>query len=81
MYERAQDRPVVEPQLLDFKENIYGKWMNLDFCLRLRAEKKFEGISELQEQIARDVAATRKYLQRIKERGLGGDSAHKHRRS
>jgi len=66
----------VEPHLMDFDEDIYGRQMQLDFCFRLRAEKKFEGISELQEQIARDVAATRKYFRRIKERGLGGDSAH-----
>ncbi|MCZ6769194.1 MAG: bifunctional riboflavin kinase/FAD synthetase [Acidobacteria bacterium] len=81
LHEGTSGAPVVEPHLLDFDEDIYGRQMQLDFCFRLRAEKKFEGISELQEQIARDVAATRKYLQRIKERGLGGDSAHKHRRS
>ena len=66
LHERAQGCPVVEPHLLDFKENVYGKSMKLDFCFRLRAEKKFKGVDELQKQIGKDVEGTRKYLQRIK---------------
>ncbi len=68
LHERAQDNPVVEPHLLDFKENIYGKWMKLEFCIRLRAEKKFTGVRELKKQIGRDVEATRRYLRRIQGR-------------
>ena len=39
--------------------------MMLDFCLRLRDEKKFENIDALKKQIERDVARTRKYLNRL----------------
>ncbi len=65
LHERA-DSPVVEPHLLDFRENVYGKSMKLDFCFRLRSEKKFKGVDELQKQIGKDVEETRKYLKRIK---------------
>ncbi len=65
LHERPQGSPVVEPHLLDFKENIYGSSMKLDFCFRLRAEKKFTGVDELKKQIGRDVEATRKYLRRV----------------
>ena len=58
----------MEPHLLDFKENIYGKWMKLDFCFRLRDEKKFTGVNELKKQIGRDVEATRRYLRRVQGR-------------
>ena len=68
LHEWAQDSPVVEPHLLDFKENIYGKWMKLEFCFRLRAEKKFTGVNELKKQIGRDVEATRRYLRRVQGR-------------
>jgi riboflavin kinase/FMN adenylyltransferase len=76
LHEGTSGAPVVEPHLLDFHEDIYGRQMKLDFCFRLRAEKKFESIGKLQEQIARDAGEARKYFQRIKERGLGGNSAH-----
>ncbi len=68
LHERTQGSPVVEPHLLDFKEDIYVKWMKLDFFFRLRAEKKFTGVDELKKQIARDIEVTRKYLRRIRGR-------------
>jgi riboflavin kinase/FMN adenylyltransferase len=58
---------VVEPHLLDFEENIYGKPMKLDLCFRLRTEKKFYGVEDLKRQIAKDVQRTRSYMKKLTE--------------
>ncbi len=65
--DQTTDRPVVEPHLLDFEENIYGKHMKLDLCFRLRAEKKFDGVEELKRQIGKDVTRTRRYMKKLTE--------------
>ncbi len=65
--EQTTPTPVIEPHLLDFEENIYGKPMKLDLCFRLRGEKQFEGVEDLKEQIGKDVERTRRYMQRLAE--------------
>ncbi|RPI25564.1 MAG: bifunctional riboflavin kinase/FAD synthetase [Acidobacteria bacterium] len=62
LYERPEGAPVIEAHLLDFKGDLYGTTVSLDFCLRLRAEKRFESVDSLKKQIAKDIAVTRKYL-------------------
>ncbi len=52
----------VEAHLLDFKENIYGQKIRVNFIDRLRDEKKFSNISELSEQIKKDIIKARKIL-------------------
>jgi riboflavin kinase/FMN adenylyltransferase len=49
----------VEAHLLDFQGELYGKEMELTFLEKLRDEKKFPSLTELKEQIARDVAEAR----------------------
>lgn len=49
----------VEAHILDFKKDIYGQKIMVNFVQRLRDEKKFSGISELVEQIDRDIAKAR----------------------
>lgn len=56
--------PVIETHLLDFEGNLYGKALLLDFCLRLRAERKFESVERLKRQIEKDIHVTRKYMAR-----------------
>lgn len=56
--------PVLETHLLDFDQNLYGKPLRLDFCLRLRSEKRFENVDALKKQIEKDIRQTRKYLKR-----------------
>jgi riboflavin kinase/FMN adenylyltransferase len=53
---------VLEVHLLDFAGDLYGK--DLEVCFRqfLRPERKFNGASELQEQITRDVERARAVL-------------------
>ena len=52
----------VEVHILDFDENIYGKKIRINFIQRIRNEIKFSNISELIDQIKRDITAARKIL-------------------
>jgi len=52
----------VEAHILDFKKDIYGQKIMVNFVRRLRDEKKFSGIPELVEQIDRDIAEARLIL-------------------
>jgi riboflavin kinase / FMN adenylyltransferase len=56
----------VEAHLLDFAGDIYGQELELTFLKKLREERKFPSAAALQEQIAQDVEAVRKYEVRIK---------------
>lgn len=58
------ERPVVETHVPGFSENLYGKGVRLDFCLRLRGERKFPGPDALKKQIEKDVRQARKYWAR-----------------
>jgi len=55
----------VEVHVLDFDKNIYDRNIRVNFISRLRDEKKFSGISELSEQIEKDVAHAREILASI----------------
>ena len=52
----------VEVYILDFKKDIYGQKIYINFVERLRIEKKFADISELSEQIAKDIKKVRGIL-------------------
>lgn len=52
----------VEVHILDLDENLYGKILNVHFVQRLRGERKFSGLDELQEQIRKDVDLGRTIL-------------------
>ncbi|GAB4276187.1 MAG: bifunctional riboflavin kinase/FAD synthetase [Candidatus Promineifilaceae bacterium] len=54
---------VVEPHLLDFSGDLYGRTLRLHFYHRVRPEKKFDSLEALKKQIARDVQTTRQILQ------------------
>ena len=63
----------VETHLLDYSGNFTPRRIEVRFWKRLREEKKFSGVEELREQIAKDIAAANKYfarLRRVKGRGL-----------
>jgi riboflavin kinase/FMN adenylyltransferase len=49
----------IEPYLLDFEGNLYGRRLLVELWERLRDESVFESEEELVAQIARDVEATR----------------------
>jgi riboflavin kinase/FMN adenylyltransferase len=50
----------IEPYLLDFEGDLYGKRLVVELWERLRAEAVFETEAALVEQIARDVEATKR---------------------
>ena len=52
----------VEAHILDFKKDIYGQKIMVNFVQRLRAEIKFTGIDQLVEQIQKDIADARDIL-------------------
>ncbi len=52
----------VEVHLLDFNENIYDRKIRVNFIQRIRDEKKFSNISELSEQIKKDIVKACKIL-------------------
>ena len=49
----------IEPYLLDFEGDLYGRRLVVELWERLRDEQAFESEQELVAQIARDVEATR----------------------
>ncbi|MDH5606362.1 MAG: bifunctional riboflavin kinase/FAD synthetase [Anaerolineae bacterium] len=51
--------PRVEPHILEFDRQIYGKTITVEFIARLRAEKKFDGIQALVSQIHIDIDQAR----------------------
>jgi len=55
----------VETYLFDFSEEIASGRMAIDFWLRLREERKFNGPGELQAQIRSDIARARSFFRRL----------------
>jgi len=52
----------VEAHLLDYKGDLYGQTMEIEFLSFLRAEQKFNGAEELKEQINKDILKARLYF-------------------
>lgn len=52
----------VEPWILDFEGDLYGKSITLAFYAFLRPEQKFPSLEELQAEIQKNAAQTRKLL-------------------
>lgn len=52
----------VEPWILDFEGDLYGTHIRVDFYYRLRGEKKFSDMTELQQEILRNAEETRRLL-------------------
>jgi riboflavin kinase/FMN adenylyltransferase len=52
----------VEVHIFDFNDDIYGEKIRVNFIERIRDEKKFSNITELIDQINRDIIAARNIL-------------------
>lgn len=55
----SSDHVTVEPWILDFSGDLYGKTIRVDFYKKLRGEKKFESLDALKEEIHRNADETR----------------------
>jgi riboflavin kinase/FMN adenylyltransferase len=53
---------LVEAYILDFKGDLYGAPLRLDFLARLRGERRFSSAEELISQMHRDVERTREIV-------------------
>ncbi|MBI2040204.1 riboflavin kinase [Candidatus Microgenomates bacterium] len=51
-----------ETYILDFNENIYGKWISVELIKKLRANKKFKSVDRLVRQMKKDEQDARKYF-------------------
>lgn len=54
------EKITIESHILDFNEDIYGKYIRVSFARRLRDDVKFSSIDELKAQIGRDIEKVRK---------------------
>lgn len=57
-----KETPNVEAHLLDFRQELYGVDLRLEFVARLRDELKFDSVETLLEQIWRDIEMSRQIL-------------------
>ncbi|NJB68024.1 riboflavin kinase/FMN adenylyltransferase [Desulfobaculum xiamenense] len=52
----------VEVHIMDFEADLYGADLTVRFVQRLRSERKFDGLDQLTEQIAKDISLARTIL-------------------
>ena len=52
----------LETNIFRFRENIYGKKIRVEFCKKLRNERRFDTIAELARQLSEDAFEANKYL-------------------
>lgn len=55
----------VEPWILDFDEDLYGKRIEIRFYQQLRGERKFASLEDLKREILQNSEQTRRYFQSI----------------
>ncbi len=57
-------RSLLEVHLLDFSQDIYGRYVHVDFLQRIRDERRFDSFEALKQQILLDAQAARDYFGR-----------------
>lgn len=57
---RADAEPLLEVHLLDYKSDLYGKFVDVQFHEYIRPEKRFSDVEALKNQISLDVKAARR---------------------
>lgn len=61
---------LLEVHLFDFDQNIYGRFIEVEFLKKIRDEKKFDNLEALKQQIAKDVIAAKNYFIGEKKQSL-----------
>ena len=54
---------VLETHLFDFDKEIYGRYVEVHFKQKIRDEVRFESLEQLQAQIVKDVAETKRFFE------------------
>ncbi len=57
-------RSILEVHLFDFAQEIYGQQVQVEFCKKIRDEKRFDNLEQLKEQIWKDAEAAREYFKK-----------------
>ena len=60
--DEAMLQPLLEVHLFDFSQDIYGKYVRVEFCRFIRPEQKFADLEELKEAIRSDIAVAREHF-------------------
>jgi len=70
-------RTLLEVHVLDFDQNIYGAYVNVNFLLKLREEKHFASLEELRDWIQRDVDKTRAFFRQYHPQFAAGQAGRR----
>jgi len=57
-------RTLLEVHLFDFAKEIYGRHVTVEFCEKIRDEKRFANLELLKEQIGKDAKEARDYFEK-----------------
>lgn len=60
--DRGIDDFIIEVNIFDFNEDIYGKYITVHFIDRIRSEVKFNGLEELKSQLGKDKEKAKEIL-------------------
>jgi riboflavin kinase/FMN adenylyltransferase len=55
-------KPILEVHIFDFDEDIYGRYIHVDFIARLRGQEKYDRVEDLVAQMHRDADNARSIL-------------------
>jgi riboflavin kinase/FMN adenylyltransferase len=58
----------VEPWILDYAGDLYGREITLEFYRFLRPEQKFDSLEDLQREIFRNADQTREILKEVSKK-------------
>ncbi len=59
---RLKKKAQVEVHIFNFRKNIYGKYLEIQFVRKIRSDKKFPSLILLARQIRKDIVVSRKIL-------------------
>ncbi len=54
-------KPIIETNVIDFSEFIYGKVVKVEFLKFIRDQKKFPSLNDLKEQLKKDLIQAQNY--------------------
>ena len=57
-----------ETYILDFNQDIYGKWISVELLKKIRGNKKFNSARSLIKQMKKDEKKARDYFKKISEK-------------
>ena len=56
-------KPIIEVHIIDFNENLYGRELYVDFISYMRANKQFDSLDDLREQLIKEEKKKKNTLQ------------------